>query len=170
MLIFYCYFANKIFQLQPFQFHLIELQTIVSSGKTMVYDALRKKHVLLTPEEEVRQKLIIYLLQAKKVPAGLIAIERGLTINGMMKRFDLVIYNSLGRTPFGDRVQGAIGCFNPKYLTTISHLQSASKGRVFDGQQRSKTFNLAFPTGSSRRLDSYLFCSYLSKKDNRFTP
>ena len=117
MLIFYCYFANKIFQLQPFQFHLIELQTIVSSGKTMVYDALRKKHVLLTPEEEVRQKLIIYLLQAKKVPAGLIAIERGLTINGMMKRFDLVIYNSLGEPHL------AIECKAPSVALTQNTLQ-----------------------------------------------
>jgi hypothetical protein len=117
MLIFYCYFANKIFQLQPFQFHLIELQTIVSSGKTMVYDALRKKHVLLTPEEEVRQKLIIYLLQAKKVPAGLIAIERGLKINGMMKRFDLVIYNSLGEPHL------AIECKAPSVALTQNTLQ-----------------------------------------------
>jgi hypothetical protein len=117
MLIFYCYFANKIFQLQPFQFHLIELQTIVSSGKTMVYDALRKKHVLLTPEEEVRQKLIIYLLQAKKVPAALIAIERGLKINGMMKRFDLVIYNSLGEPHL------AIECKAPSVALTQNTLQ-----------------------------------------------
>jgi hypothetical protein len=117
MLIFYCYFANKIFQLQPFQFHLIELQTIVSSGKTMVYDALRKKHVLLTPEEEVRQKLIVYLLQAKKVPAGLIAIERGLKINGMMKRFDLVIYNSLGEPHL------AIECKAPSVALTQNTLQ-----------------------------------------------
>lgn len=103
--------------MQPFQFHLIELQTIVSSGKTMVYDALRKKHVLLTPEEEVRQKLIVYLLQAKKVPAGLIAIERGLKINGMMKRFDLVIYNSLGEPHL------AIECKAPSVALTQNTLQ-----------------------------------------------
>ncbi len=103
--------------MQPFQFHLIELQTIVSSGKTMVYDALRKKHVLLTPEEEVRQKLIIYLLQAKKVPAGLIAIERGLKINGMIKRFDLVIYNQSGEPHL------AIECKAPSVALTQSTLQ-----------------------------------------------
>ncbi len=117
MLIFYCYFANKIFQLQAFKFHLIELQTIVSSGKTMVYDVLRKKHVLLTPEEEVRQKLLIYLLQAKKVPAGLIAIERGLKINGMMKRFDLVIYNQSGEPHL------AIECKAPSVALTQNTLQ-----------------------------------------------
>ena len=44
----------------------------------------------------MRQKLVLYLINEKNIPVGLIAIERALKIHGMLKRFDIVIYNSYG--------------------------------------------------------------------------
>ncbi len=82
--------------LKNFNFTNTPLKLTEKEGKICVYDPLRKKNILLTPEEEVRQKLIHYLLHEKQIPAGLIAVERALKINGMLKRFDLVVYHSSG--------------------------------------------------------------------------
>jgi len=111
--------------LQHFQFHQIDLQTSMSSGKILVYDVLRKKPILLTPEEEVRQKLIHYLLKFKQVPAGLIAVERGLKINGMMKRFDILIYNTSGKPYL------AIECKAPAVPLTQATLQQLATYNLY---------------------------------------
>ncbi len=72
---------------------------------------------MLTPEEEVRQKLVLYLLNEKNIPVGLIALERALKINGMLKRFDIVIYNSSGNPHL------AIECKAPSIKLTQTTLQ-----------------------------------------------
>lgn len=61
-------------------------------GQKLVFDPVRKKHVSLTPEEWVRQHVIHFLL-GKGYPASLIAIERGIDVNGTQKRFDIVVYD-----------------------------------------------------------------------------
>jgi len=61
-----------------------------------VFDIVRKKYVSLTPEENVRQHFIHYLIFNKGYPASLIAVERGLMVNKLKKRFDAVAYNNNG--------------------------------------------------------------------------
>ncbi len=51
---------------------------------------MRKKWIVLTPEEWVRQHWVWHLIQNKNFPPGLIAIEKKVTINGMTKRFDVL--------------------------------------------------------------------------------
>ncbi len=65
-------------------------------GKNEIFDDLRKKFVLLTPEEWVRQNFMKYLIEDKKYPQTLIAIEKGVKVNNMNKRFDAVIHNRNG--------------------------------------------------------------------------
>ena len=65
-------------------------------GKTFVFDPLRKRSVLLTPEEEVRQKMLYLLVEHLKVPAGLVAVEYSLKVNGLDKRADAVVFGSDG--------------------------------------------------------------------------
>ncbi|MCX6235774.1 MAG: type I restriction enzyme HsdR N-terminal domain-containing protein [Bacteroidetes bacterium] len=60
-----------------------------------IFDPVRKKYVLLTPEEWVRQHVLNYLLIYKKVPGSLIAVEKKLMINQILKRTDIVVYNNL---------------------------------------------------------------------------
>ncbi len=60
-------------------------------GAKMVFDPVRKKYVALTPEEWVRQHILHYLME-RGYPASLIAIERGIEVNGLMRRFDIVVY------------------------------------------------------------------------------
>ncbi len=62
-------------------------------GKEYIFDAQRKKWLTLTPEEWVRQNFIQYLLQVKKYPASLIAIEKEIRLGELKKRFDILIYD-----------------------------------------------------------------------------
>lgn len=66
-------------------------------GVIEIFDAFRKKYVALTPEENVRQQFMHYLIKEKAFPTSLIAIEKGLVINQLQKRFDAVAYNKWGK-------------------------------------------------------------------------
>jgi hypothetical protein len=66
-------------------------------NNTEVFDPLRKKFVALTEEEWVRQHLIAYFIEHKKIPMHMMASERGLTINTMPRRFDLVVFSTDGK-------------------------------------------------------------------------
>ena len=57
-----------------------------------IFDALRKRWLLLTPEEWVRQNMIHYVL-LKKYPASLIAVEKEIKLGELIKRCDVVIYS-----------------------------------------------------------------------------
>ena len=71
-------------------------KTEMREGKTYVFDPLRKRMVLLTPEEEVRQKMLYLLVEHLKVPAGLIAVEYSMKVNGLDKRADAVVFGTEG--------------------------------------------------------------------------
>jgi len=66
------------------------------SGIKEIYDIFRKKYVKLSPEEEVRQNFLHYLVNEKGYPVSLISIERGLVVNELQKRFDAVVYRNTG--------------------------------------------------------------------------
>ena len=65
-------------------------------GQRRIFESVRKKWLVLTPEEWVRQHLIKFLIEEKDCPVSLIAVERGLDYNGLSWRSDLVLYNRLG--------------------------------------------------------------------------
>lgn len=66
-------------------------------GKTQIFDSIRKKFVVLTPEEWVRQNFVYYLIKEKKYPEALMAIEKKITVNQQPRRFDLLIYQRNGQ-------------------------------------------------------------------------
>lgn len=72
------------------------LETKVVNSKEYLFDELRKKWVIKTPEEIVRQNCWKYLHYEKKYPKSLMSVERQISINGLKKRFDLLIYNNKG--------------------------------------------------------------------------
>ena len=61
-------------------------------GKQVVFDILRKKYLVLTPEEWVRQHFIHFLINNKAYRQSLMANEVLLNFNGMQKRCDTVVY------------------------------------------------------------------------------
>ena len=67
-----------------------------SQNKTLIFDKLRKKYVVLTPEEWVSQHFVHFLIDKKNYPETLIAIEKQLTINNLKKRTDILIFNTNG--------------------------------------------------------------------------
>lgn len=65
--------------------------------KTLIFDVIRKKFVVLTPEEWVRQNFIEYLKNEKKFPESLMAVEKQISVNGLQRRFDLLVYTRNGQ-------------------------------------------------------------------------
>lgn len=65
-------------------------------NKYFIYDIIRKKEVVLTPEEWVRQHIVHYLIEEKNYPMSLIALEKKLTLNGLTKRTDILVFNQQG--------------------------------------------------------------------------
>jgi type I site-specific restriction-modification system R (restriction) subunit len=63
------------------------------NGKQFIFDIIRRKNVVLTPEEWVRQHFINYLITEKNYPKELIANEVTVSLNGMSRRCDTVVYN-----------------------------------------------------------------------------
>jgi hypothetical protein len=67
-----------------------------SENKVAIFDEIRKKFIIITPEEWVRQHVVQFLLQDKKFPKSHINVEKLLKINDLNKRYDVVVYNSDG--------------------------------------------------------------------------
>ncbi len=83
-----------------------------SENKQLIFDTIRKKYVVLTPEEWVRQNFVKYLIEEKKYPISIIAIEKQVTINTLKKRFDILIFNQDGSSKI------IIECKSPKIKIT----------------------------------------------------
>jgi hypothetical protein len=61
-----------------------------------IFDEIRKKFIILTPEEWVRQHVVAYLIADKKYPKSMINVEKVLKINSVRKRYDVVVYKPDG--------------------------------------------------------------------------
>lgn len=82
--------------LTPLNYPKTELKLSKKGGKIYVWDVFRKRTLLLTPEEWVRQHVLLYLIQHKFVPQGLIAAEYAIEVNGLVRRCDGVVFNKNG--------------------------------------------------------------------------
>ncbi len=74
----------------------IKLRFKSKENKLFIFDDFRKKDILLTPEEWVRQHFAYFLINQKKYPKSLTALEKELKLNNTKKRTDIVVYNTLG--------------------------------------------------------------------------
>ncbi len=79
--------------LPPFEPKLTQSAT----NQPLIWDGLRRKHVVLTPEEWVRQHVVHYLTNHLGYPRGLLALERGLRYNQRRKRTDLLALDPAGQ-------------------------------------------------------------------------
>ncbi|RCH56470.1 restriction endonuclease subunit R [Mucilaginibacter hurinus] len=78
--------------LPPYPFKITEI-----NGQLTMFDELRKKTIIITPEEWVRQHFVQYLINQKHYPKSLMRLEGGLRYNGMAKRTDIVVFNNAGQ-------------------------------------------------------------------------
>ncbi|MDX1545145.1 MAG: type I restriction enzyme HsdR N-terminal domain-containing protein [Christiangramia sp.] len=67
-----------------------------NQNKIAVFDDLRKKFVILTPEEWVRQHCVKFLQIEKNYPLSLINVEKQLKVAGLTKRYDVVVFEPSG--------------------------------------------------------------------------
>ena len=67
-----------------------------NENKTLIFDNLRKKYMVLTPEEWVRQHFVQFLIEEKNYPPSLIAIEKQVLVNNLKKRSDILVFNKEG--------------------------------------------------------------------------
>jgi hypothetical protein len=70
-----------------------------SEGKLSIFDSLRKKYLILTPEEWVRQHMVSFLVQHRNYPKGLFSLEKEVVYNSLQKRFDILVLDRVGN-PF----------------------------------------------------------------------
>jgi hypothetical protein len=73
-----------------------DLQLKWEGESRYVFDPYRKKYVLLTPEEEVRQRFAGYLIHDLEYPASLIQTEESLRLNDMIRRADILVHKPAG--------------------------------------------------------------------------
>lgn len=67
-----------------------------SENKIAAFDEIRKKFIILTPEEWVRLHTIQYLISELNYPKSLINVEKQIKLGKRIKRYDIVVYNSIG--------------------------------------------------------------------------
>ena len=68
-----------------------------SENKVSIFDEIRKKFMLMTPEEWVRQNVVRFLLEEKKYPKSYINVEKIIKMNGLTKRYDIVVFQPNGK-------------------------------------------------------------------------
>lgn len=79
--------------MQQLSFPSYDFRFKSSENKIHIFDVVRKKFVVLQPEEWVRQHVLHQLIFDRGYPKNHINVEKQLTVNGLQKRYDLVVYN-----------------------------------------------------------------------------
>lgn len=71
----------------------VQLKLGHAGGKTTVFDPVRRKWVVLTPEEHVRQHVLYYMVNVANYPLGMLSVEKAILVGNLTRRFDIVVYN-----------------------------------------------------------------------------
>ena len=79
--------------MEPLNFPTFNFRVKNTENQLRIFDIVRKKFVVLQPEEWVRQHVIHYLNSYKGYPLGHINVEKKLMVNGLNKRYDIIVFN-----------------------------------------------------------------------------
>lgn len=90
-------YYSFLYTVAAIQFNQYNFRIEEREGGQCIFDEVRRKWVVLTPEEWVRQHILHYLVEQKGYPKSLIAVERGIELNGLQKRCDVVVFNTDGK-------------------------------------------------------------------------
>jgi hypothetical protein len=83
-------------QLQPLHLPPYPFKIRDDNGQLTLFDEIRKRNIIITPEEWVRQHFVQFLIRQKNYPKTLIKLEGGHKLNGMPKRSDIIVFNPAG--------------------------------------------------------------------------
>ena len=70
-----------------------KLKIEYKNAEKYIFDIIRKRYMVLTPEEVVRQLILHYLIEEKGYPKNRIRAEKGLEVNTMAKRYDILVFD-----------------------------------------------------------------------------
>src|SRR5690606_34732477 len=98
--------------MQPLNYPSYRFRFKNRENKIYIFDAVRKKFMLLQPEEWVRQHVVRYLLEDKQYPYSHINVEKQLLVNGIKKRYDIVVFDPQGG------IEILVECKSPKINIT----------------------------------------------------
>jgi len=98
-----------------------KLRLSKSGEKTFVFDPIRRRDMVLTPEELLRQMVLTYLLEIKNYPANRIRVEVGFTLNGLQKRSDIVVFDAAVKPWL------LVECKSPKVPLTQATFEQAAR-------------------------------------------
>ncbi|HFX17829.1 MAG TPA: type I restriction enzyme HsdR N-terminal domain-containing protein [Flavobacteriales bacterium] len=79
--------------MQVLNFPKYDFKIKKENDKWFIWDIVRQKYYILTPEEWVRQHVLHFLIKDKHYSKSLIAVEKQLLINQTKRRFDIVVFN-----------------------------------------------------------------------------
>ena len=124
-----------------------------------IFDRIRKKYVLLTPEEWVRQHLIHFLIDVKQYPATLIKLESGLRYNRLRKRADVLVFNRKGRHLLIIECKSAEHKLNSADLAQLSSYGSSLKPAYLGltNGLRHMFWKVDYETSSTERIEGFPF-------------
>jgi hypothetical protein len=94
------------------------------NGKRYIFDVIRKRWLVLTEEEWVRQNVVNYLVTVMRYPSSLIALEKEMQLNDLRKRFDILVYNKQHQPWM------MIECKEPKVALNDEVLQQALRYNI----------------------------------------
>jgi hypothetical protein len=98
-----------------------ELRLKVDAGQKRVFDPIRKKNLVLTPEELLRQLALQYLLKGKAYPSSRIRTEMGIQVNGMPRRCDILVFDAQLKPWL------LVECKSPKVTLSQAVLEQAAR-------------------------------------------
>ena len=122
--------------------------------KDQIFDPFRKKWVVLTPEEWVRQNILQYLSQVCQYPASLIAVEKSIQLGELIKRFDILIYKE-------DKPWMIIECkeanvaINDKTIAQLFQYQQVLEAKYLFASNGHKTVGAQIITGKLQALQNF---------------
>ncbi len=80
-------------ELVPLNLPSYPFKIIEREGKYYIFDFIRKKELLLSPEEWVRQHFVHYLILEKGISKNYISLEKGLQLHDLKKRTDILVFD-----------------------------------------------------------------------------
>lgn len=108
--------------LQPDFLSLQPRLRIRRAGDThWVYDPIRRREMVLTPEELLRQLVVLYLMEEKRYPPGRIRVEITVEWNGMKRRCDIVVFDAQLRPWL------LVECKSPKVAVNQATFEQAAR-------------------------------------------
>lgn len=108
-----------------------ELKLKKEGSRTLVFDPVRRKWIVLTPEEHVRQALLHHCIGVLHYPPALVAVEKTISIGTLSRRYDIVVYNRLHQPWLLAECKAPEVPVGEAALHQLLHYQSIVQGRYW---------------------------------------